>query len=297
MQKLVECVPNFSEGRRISVINKIAKSAKKISGVKVLDTEWDKSHNRSLVTIIGSPEQVLKAAFEMIKTGTKLIDMRKHKGEHPRIGATDVVPFVPVSGVTLRQCVVLSNKLAKKVASELKIPVYLYEAAAKRKDRINLADVRKGEYEGLKEEIGRNPARKPDYGPAKMHPTAGAIVIGARKYLIAYNVNLDTRNIEIAKKIAGKVREKDGGLPGVKALGFKVGGYAQVSMNLVDFEKTNFDEAYREVEKWAKKFKVKVKSSEIYGMIPLEALARSVKTTFKANLFNSDQVLEKRLYE
>ncbi|MBI2066063.1 glutamate formimidoyltransferase, partial [Candidatus Woesebacteria bacterium] len=229
MQKLIECVPNFSEGRRISVINKIAASAKKVKGVRLLDIEWDKSHNRSLVTIVGAPEPVLKAAYEMIKTATKLIDMRKHKGEHPRIGATDVVPFVPVSGVTLKECVVLANKLAERVAKELKIPVYLYEAAAKRKERVNLADVRRGEYEGLKEEIETNPERKPDYGPAKMHPSAGAMVVGARKYLIAFNVNLNTKNIEIAKKVASRIREKDGGLPGVKALGFAVGGYAQVS--------------------------------------------------------------------
>lgn len=297
MQKLVECVPNFSEGRNLSKIKKIANSAKKIKGVRVLDTEWDKSHNRCLVTIVGAPEPVFKAAFEMIKTATKLIDMRVHKGEHPRIGATDVVPLVPVSRVTLKECVVLSNKLGKKVASQLKIPVYLYEAAAKRPDRANLADVRKGEYEGLKVEIEKNPERKPDYGPSKMHPTAGAIVIGARKYLVAYNVNLDTEDVEIAKKIAGKIREKDGGLPGVKALGFKVGGYAQVSMNLVDFEKTNFDEVYRAIEKEAKKLKVEIKSSEVYGMLPLESLVRAVKTTFKVEEFKSDQILEKRLYE
>ena len=296
MNKLIECVPNFSEGRRISVINKIADSAKKVAGVKVLDVEWDKSHNRSLVTIVGAPSDVLKAAFEMIKTATKLIDMRVHKGEHPRIGATDVVPFIPVSGVTIKECVLLSNKLAKRVAEELKIPVYMYEASAKRKDRVNLADVRKGEYEGLKAEIEKNPQRKPDYGPSFMHPTAGAIVVGARKYLIAYNVNLDTKDVEIAKKIAGKVREKDGGLPCVKALGFKVGGYAQVSMNLTDFEKTNFDEAYRAIEKEAKKLKVKIKSSEIYGMIPQEALTRAAKNSFKIAGLKSDQILEKRLY-
>ena len=297
MQKLVECVPNFSEGRRISVIRAIANSAKKIKGVRVLDIEWDKSHNRSLVTIVGAPDDVLKAVFETVKTATKLIDMRKHKGEHPRIGATDVVPFVPVSGVTLKECVVLANKLAIKIANELKIPVYLYEAAARRKDRINLADVRHGEYEGLKEEIEKNIERRPDYGPAKMHPRAGAMVIGARKYLIAFNVNLDTKDIEVSKKIAAKVREKDGGLPGVKALGFKVGGYAQISMNLIDYEKTNFDEAYRAVEKEAQKFKVGVRNSEVYGMIPLNALVKSVKTTFKARDFTAKQVLEKRLYE
>lgn len=296
MQRLVECVPNFSEGRRISVINKIADSAKKIKGIRVLDVEWDKSHNRSLATILGAPSDVLKASFEMVKTATKLIDMRKHNGEHPRIGATDVVPFIPVSGTTIKECVLLSNKLAKRVAEELKIPVYMYEASAKRKDRINLADVRRGEYEGLKEEIEKNPQRKPDYGPSKMHPTAGAIVIGARKYLVAYNVNLDTKDVEIAKRIAGKIREKDGGLPGVKALGFKVGRFAQVSMNLVDFEKTNFDDAYRAIEKEAKRLKVKIRNSEIYGMIPLEALSRAAKNSFKVEGFKSDQILEKRLY-
>lgn len=297
MQKLVESVPNFSEGTNLTKIKQIANSAKKIKGVKILDVEWNKSHNRSLVTLIGAPDKILRASFEMIKTATKLIDMRKHKGEHPRIGATDVVPFVPVSGVTLAECVVLSNKLAKRVAKELKIPVYLYEAAAKRKNRLNLADIRKGEYEGLKKEIQTNPERKPDYGPSKMHPSAGAIVIGARKYLVAYNVNLDTKNIEIAKKIASRIREKNGGLVAVKALGFKVGGYAQVSMNLVDFEKTNFDEAYRAIEKEAGRFKVGIRSSEIYGMIPLEALVRATMTSFKAKSFKSDQVLEKRLYE
>lgn len=297
MQRLIECVPNFSEGRNLTKIKKIANSAKKIKGVRVLDVEWDRSHNRSLVTIVGAPNEVFRACYEMIKTATKLIDMRKQKGEHPRIGATDVVPFVPVSGVTLKECVVLANKLGKKVANELRIPVYLYEAAAKRADRVNLADVRRGEYEGLKKEIETNPERRPDYGPYKMHPTAGAVVIGARKYLIAFNVNLDTKDIEIAKKIAAKVREKDGGLPGVKALGFAVAGYAQVSMNLVDFEKTNFAEAYWAIEKEAKKFKVEIKSSEVYGMIPLEALVKAIKTTFKAKDFKSEQVLEKRLYE
>ena len=297
MNKIIECVPNFSEGRRISVINKIANSARKIKGVKVLDVEWDKSHNRSLMTIVGEPQKVAQAAYEAIKTATELIDMNKHSGEHPRIGATDVVPFIPISKVTTDECVVLSNELGKKVAKELNIPVYMYEASAKRADRVNLADIRKGEYEGLRDEIEKNPERKPDYGSSKIHPTAGAIVIGARKFLVAYNVNLDTKNIEIAKIIATKIREKGGGLPKVKALGFNVGGYAQISMNLVDFEITNFDEAYRVIEKEAKKHKVKIKSSEIYGMIPLAALVRQVRMTFKAVDFTSNQILEKRIYE
>lgn len=297
MRKIVECVPNFSEGRRQAVIKKIADCARNIKGARVLDVEWDRSHNRSLITLVGEPNVVFKSAFETIKMATKLINMNKHKGEHPRIGATDVVPFVPVAGVTLKECVFLANKLGRKVAKEFKIPVYMYEAAAKRKDRVNLADVRRGEYEGLKKDIETNPARKPDYGPSKLHPTAGAVVIGARKYLVAFNVNLDTRNIGIAEKIASKIREKNGGLPAVKALGFTVGGYAQVSMNLVDFEKTNFDEAYREIEKEAAKFKVRIRSCEIYGMIPLASLVRAVKNTFMLKDFKSQQILEKRLYE
>jgi len=297
MQKLIECVPNFSEGRRVAVIQKIASAARRVRGAKVLDVEWDRSHNRSLITIVGAPEPVFKAVYEAIKTATSLIDMNKHKGEHPRIGATDVVPFVPVSGASIKECVVLSNKLGRKVARDLKIPVYLYEASAIKADRVNLADVRKGEYEGLKNEIETNPHRKPDYGPSKLHPTAGAVVIGARKYLVAFNVNLDTHDIAVAKKIASRIREKNGGLVGVKALGFKVGGYAQISMNLVDYQKTNFDTAFRAIEKEAKKFKVGIKSSEIYGMIPLSSLVKAVATTFKAKDFGEEQVLEKRLYE
>jgi len=297
MQKLIECVPNFSEGRNKKVIDKIFSAAKKVKGVKVFELEFDKSHNRCLFTIVGSPENVLASVFESMRVATKLIDMNSHLGEHPRIGATDVIPFVPISGVSMKECVDLSKKLGKKVARELKIPVYLYEDSATRKDRVNLADVRKGEYEGLKREIKVNPDRKPDYGASSLHPTAGAVVIGARKYLVAYNVNLDTKDISIAKKIAGKIREKDGGLKAVKALGFNVGGYAQVSMNLVDFEKTNFDDTFREIEKWTKKFNVKIKSSEIYGMIPLEAVVRAIRYTFKANSFKSDQILEKKLFE
>lgn len=292
MQKIVECVPNFSEGKDLKVINAIFDAAKSVSGVKVFELEYNASHNRCLFTIVGEPENVMLAAFESIKVATKLIDMNKHVGEHPRIGATDVVPFVPVSGVSMEECVVLSNKLAKKVASELKIPVFLYESSALKPENRNLADVRVGQFEGFKKEM-----KKPDYGPSKIHPTAGAVVIGARKYLIAYNVNLDTKDINVAKEIAKKIREKDGGLIAVKALGFEVDGLAQVSMNLVDFEVTNFDLVYQEIEKKALEVGVKIKNSEIYGMIPMEALVRVVKRTFKADTFKSDQILEKRLYE
>lgn len=292
MDKIIECVPNFSEGRDQKIINAIFDAARKVENVKVFDLESNPDHNRMLFTIIGEPESVLLSVFESIKVATKLIDMNKHTGEHPRIGATDVVPFVPITGVSMEECVELSNKLAKKVADEFKIPVFMYEESAVNPEYKNLADVRVGEFEGFKKEM-----KKPDFGPSQIHPTAGAMVIGARKYLIAFNVNLGTPDVQIAKYIAGKIREKNGGLPGVKALGFEVNGLAQVSMNLVDFEKTNFDEAFREVEKLAKERGVEIKSSEIYGMIPLEALAKAIKTTFRADTFKSDQVLEKKIYE
>jgi len=296
MNKLVECVPNFSEGKDKGKINQIFNAAKKVKSVKVFELEWDKSHNRSLFTIVGAPEGVFKSVYEAIKVATKLIDMENHVGEHPRVGATDVVPFVPIGGVSMKECVALAKKLGSKVGKELKIPVYLYETAATRPDLVNLAKVRRGQYEGLKGEISK-PERKPDFGPSKMHKSAGAMVIGARKYLIAYNVNLDTKDVGVAKKVASKIREKDGGLPAVKAMGFKVDGCAQVSMNLVDYEKTNVDEVYREIEKWAKRYKVGIKNSEIYGMIPLDALVRMAKVTLKAERFKGAQILENRIFE
>lgn len=289
MQKIVECVPNFSEGRNLKIINAVFDAAK-ISGVKVFELEYNKDHNRCLFTIVGNPEAVFDSVFESIKIATKLIDMNKHKGEHPRIGATDVVPFVPVSGVSMEECVKMAQKLGKKVGKELGIPVFLYEEAATRPENRNLADVRKGEYEGLKIKMN-----EPDFGPSKTHPTAGAVVIGARKYLVAYNVNLDTPDVQIAKDIAKKIREKDGGFKAVKALGFMVDGKAQVSMNLVDYEKTNFDEVYRAIEEECKKLKIKVKSSEIYGMLPLNSLIKAIRSTFKAGGFKSEQILETRL--
>ncbi len=292
MQKIVECVPNFSEGRDQKIINAIFDAAKSVKPVRVFELESNNDHNRMLFTIVGEPEDVMNSAFESIKTATKLIDMNKHVGEHPRIGATDVVPFVPVSGVSMEECVELARKLGQKVGEELAIPVFLYEEAATKPENRNLADVRIGEYEGLKEKMN-----KPDFGPDKTHPTAGAIVIGARKYLVAFNVNLDTPDVQFAKDIARNIREKDGGLPAVKALGFEVDGFAQVSMNLVDYEKTNFDKAYFEIEKLANEKGIKIKSSEIYGMIPLESLVAAVKSTFKADTFNSDQILEKKLWE
>lgn len=297
MKKIIECVPNFSEGRNQKIIGAIFLPAKKKAGVRLLDIESDPDHNRCLGTLVGEPGAILEAAEEMIKVATKLIDMEKHSGEHPRIGATDVVPFIPVANVSMRECVELARKLGKKVAEELRLPVYLYEAAATRPSRVRLEDIRKGEYEGLKKEIEINPDRWPDFGPAKMHPTAGAMVIGARKFLIAFNVNLNTKDVQGAKEIAKLVRESSGGFPGVKALGFEIKekGCVQISMNLCDFEKTNMDKVLRKIKKEAEKRGVKILGSEIYGMIPQAALKNINLDELQLINFNNNQILEERL--
>ncbi len=297
MDKIIECVPNFSEGRNQGIIQAIADTARGKEKVRVLDVEWDKDHHRSLVTLVGEPEAVLVAVWEMIKKATELIDMEKHQGEHPRIGATDVVPFIPVANVSMEECVELAKRLGKRVGEELKIPVYLYEAAATRPERVNLANVRQGDYEGLKKEIESNPERKPDFGPSQMHPTAGAMVVGARKFLIAYNINLDTQDVEVAKELAKLIREKDGGFPAVKALGFAIKdkGFVQVSINLCDFEKTNMEVVFRKVKEEAKKRGVKVLGSEIYGMVPQAALEKIDITELQLIDFKEDQILENKL--
>lgn len=296
MRKLIECVPNFSEGRNKQVIKAIFSPVNKIKGVALLDIESDPDHNRCLGTLVGEPESVFRAVWEMIKIATKLIDMEKHHGEHPRIGATDVVPFIPVAEVTMEECVEWARKLGKKVGDSLKIPVYLYEAAATRPQMINLADVRKGEYEGLKSEIETNPERRPDFGPEKMHPSAGAVVIGARKFLIAYNVNLKTKDVTIAKEIARLIRESSGGFPAVKALGFEIKekGYVQISMNLCDFEKTNMDVVFRKIKEESEKYGVKVLGSEIYGLIPAAAVKKINLEELQLIDFKKEQILENR---
>lgn len=298
MKKIIECVPNFSEGRDQKKIKAIV-DAGRVKGVKILDIESDSDHNRMLATIVGGPEAVLESAWQMIVKAVELIDMEKHKGEHPRIGAADVVPFIPVHGVTMNDCVELAKELAERVADKLQIPVYLYEEAAVQADRRNLADVRRGEYEGLKKEIGVNPDRKPDFGPVKMHSTAGATVIGARKFLIAFNVNLATTNVDVAKKIARIVREKDGGFPAVKALGFEIKKRrcVQVSMNLCDYQKTNLDQVYQKIEQEAEKRGVKVLDSEVYGLLPLQALVQSFGRMISDCKFSRKQVLETRIWE
>lgn len=298
MEKIVECIPNFSEGRRKKVVDEIAGAIRKVKEVKLLDVESDADHNRSVITFIGKPEAIAEAAFLATKKASELIDMKSHKGEHPRIGATDVIPFVPISNVTMQECVKLARKVGKRIADELGIPVYLYEAAAKRPECVNLADIRKGEYEGLKKEIRKNPCRRPDYGPARLHPKAGATVVGAREPLVAFNVNLGTSNIEIAKKIAKAVRFSSGGLKFIKAKGFRIRkrGIVQVSMNLTNYRETPISKAYEIVKREAEKFGVPVIGCEVIGLVPLDAIIDAAESYLKLENFNKNQILERSLW-
>jgi glutamate formiminotransferase/formiminotetrahydrofolate cyclodeaminase len=297
MAKIVECVPNFSEGRRPEVIEAILAEIKSVPGVLLLDREMDADHNRAVVTFVGGPEEVKMAAFKAIAKATELIDMEKHQGEHPRMGATDVVPFIPISDVTQRDCVVLAEQLGKEVGEKLQIPVYLYEAAATRPERENLADVRRGEYEGIKAEIETNSDRKPDFGPAKMHPTAGAVVIGARMPLIAFNVYLGTPYVGIAKKIASAIRFSGGGLRYCKALGFEIKerNQAQISMNLVNYKKTTIFRVFEMIRAEAQRYGVPITSSEIVGLTPQDALLDVAEYYLRLENFKKEQVLENKL--
>lgn len=292
-QQLVECVPNFSEGRRPEVIRAIV-DALRVPGVAVLDVESDTDHNRSVVTLVGEPAAMLDAAFAGIARAAELIDLDQHQGAHPRLGATDVVPFVPLRRVSLAECVELARQLGQRVGSELQIPVYLYEAAATRPDRVNLADVRRGEYELLKTEIGTNLARTPDFGPDQLS-RAGATVIGARAFLIAFNAYLNTANVEVAKKIAKAVRHSSGGLRYVKALGLLVDGRAQVSMNLTDFTQTPIHRVVEMVRREASRYGCTIERTELVGMIPQQALLDVAQWYLQLDDFTPDMVLENRL--
>jgi len=299
MTKWIECVPNFSEGRRKEVVDEIVSAILEVPGVRLLDMEMDPDHNRSVVTFVSPTERAVEAAFRGIKKAQELIDLNKHEGEHPRIGATDVGPFVPLPGTSMEDCIKLAEKLGKRVWEELRIPVYLYGEAARIPERQDLAYIRKGEFEGLREAIKEDPSRIPDFGERELHPTAGATAIGARKFLIAYNVNLNTEDIKIAKKIAKRVRAKGGGLAFVKALGFelKERKMTQVSMNLVDYEKTPIFAAYELVKMWAQRFGVSVVGSEIVGLVPEKALYDVADFYLRLEGFQPDQTIEARLRE
>jgi glutamate formiminotransferase/formiminotetrahydrofolate cyclodeaminase len=294
MPALVECIPNFSEARRPEVVEKIAGSIASVNGARLLDRSSDLDHNRTVLTFAGPPAAVEEAAFLAIKTASELIDLNRHTGQHPRIGATDVVPFVPISGTTMEECVAMAKRLGKRVGRELQIPVYLYEAAATRPDRMNLENIRKGQYEGLKTEIGTDPNRKPDFGPAELG-TAGATVIGARNPLIAFNVYLTTAEVDIAKKIAKAIRQSSGGLRFVKALGLSVDGRAQVSMNLTNFRETPIGRVVEMIRREAQRFGVGIHHSELVGLIPQEALVEAAVWYTQLDQFSPDQILESRI--
>src|SRR5208282_1759812 len=274
MSTLVECVPNFSEGRDKSKVDAIV-AAMKVDGVYVLDQEMDADHNRCVITLVGEREAMQEAAIRGAGKASELIDLCVHKGAHPRMGATDVVPFIPIEGVTIEDCVAMARHVGAEIWKRYQIPVYLYEAAATTPERQNLENIRRGQFEGIRAEIATNPARKPDFGESRVHPTAGATVVGARKFLIAYNVFLNTPDVEIAKKIAKAVRFSGGGMRFVKGAGFLVRGLAQVSMNLTDFEQTPVHRVFEFVRREAARYGVIPVSSEIVGLIPKKALEQA----------------------
>jgi glutamate formiminotransferase/formiminotetrahydrofolate cyclodeaminase len=291
---LVECVPNFSEGRNPAKVDAIVE-AMKIPGVYLLDREMDADHNRCVVTLVGEREAIQEAAIRGVGKAAELIDLTQHQGAHPRMGAADVVPFIPIYGVTIEDCVAMSKHVGAEIAKRFQIPVYLYEAAAATPERQNLENIRRGQFEGIRAEIATNPARKPDFGQPRVHPTAGATVVGAREFLIAYNVFLNTSDVDIAKKIAKAVRYSSGGLRFVKGAGFLVRGMAQVSMNLTDFEQTPIHRVFEFVKREAARYGVIPVSSEIVGLIPKLALEHAAEWFLQIENFDSSLILENRL--
>ena len=298
MAKLLESVPNYSVGRDKEVIETIVAPFRKHEDVKLLDYSADPDHNRLVVTNVGSPEGLYESTLETIGSAIEKIDMTTHSGEHPRMGAVDVIPFTPVKNVTMSEAVDLAKKLAKTAAEDFDLPIYLYEEAATVPERKNLAEIRKGEFEGFSDKIGREDW-KPDFGPAKVHPTAGVTAIGARKSLVAFNVNLATDEVSIAKEIARKVRHSSGGLRFCKAMGvdLEVERTVQVSMNMTDFEGTSLQQAFELIRIEAERYGVNIKESEIVGLVPAEALLDVAKHYLQLNDFSSDQVIENRLLE
>jgi glutamate formiminotransferase/formiminotetrahydrofolate cyclodeaminase len=294
MSTLVECVPNFSEGRDKAKVDAIV-DAMKMDGVYLLDREMDSDHNRCVITLVGEREPIQEAAIRGVGKASELIDLTKHKGAHPRMGAADVVPFIPIDGVTIEDCVAMARNVGEQIWTRYQIPVYLYEAAATSPERQNLENIRRGQFEGIRADITTNPVRKPDFGEARVHPTAGATVVGARKFLVAYNVFLNTADVEIAKKIAKAVRFSSGGMRFVKGAGFLVRGLAQVSMNLTDFEQTPVHRVFEVVKREAARYGVVPVSSEIVGLIPKKALEAAAEWFLQVENFDSSLILENRL--
>jgi glutamate formiminotransferase len=293
---IVEAVPNFSEGRRADVCDALA-AAVRDAGAKLLDLQRDADHNRSVLTFVGPPEKVSSSAFAAAAKAIELIDLNRHEGQHPRMGALDVLPFVPLQGTTMGDCVELARTVGRRLGDELGLPVYLYEAAATRPERRNLADIRKPQFEGLRDLIGKDASWQPDFGPHRLHPTGGCAAVGARMPLIAYNVDLDGADAGIAKKISRRIRERDGGLPAIKALGLWLAdrNCAQVSMNVCDYTRSGLLEVFRAVEAEAARLGVRVRASEIVGLVPRAALPDDPERTLKLAGFHPRQVLESHL--
>ncbi len=297
MSELVECVPNFSEGRNKSVVQQIVAEISRDRAIRLLDHEMNADHNRSVVTFVGEADAVLEAALRGVRKATELIDMRRHRGEHPRMGATDVLPFVPVGGTSLERCVELARRAGERMGSEIGIPVFLYEAAATRPSRQNLAEVRRGEFEGLARDIVTDPERQPDFGPRALHPTAGATAVGARLPLLAFNVNLGTPDVEVARRIAKAIRFQTGGLRYVKALGFALSerGIVQVSMNLVNTWGTPVHRVFALIRDEAERYGVPIVGSEVVGLVCQDALVDAAEHHLRLENFSRDQILENRL--
>jgi glutamate formiminotransferase/formiminotetrahydrofolate cyclodeaminase len=297
MKRLIECVPNFSEGRDPAKVDALVNVMSGVAGVYVLDREMDADHNRCVITLAGDPDAVAEAAIRGTGKAMELIDMNEHRGAHPRVGATDVIPFIPIEGVTLEDCVALARRVGNEVWKRYRIPIFFYEAAATRPDRVNLENVRKGQFEGLREELKKNHDRQPDIGEPKLHPTAGVTVVGARKFLIAYNVNLNTPDVGIANKIAKAIRFSSGGLRYVKSMGveLKARNLAQVSINLTDFEQTPMQRVYEMVKREAERYGVMPVGSEIVGLVPKKAIEMAADYFLQLENFSPSQVFENKL--
>src|SRR5258708_4183786 len=296
-KRLIECVPNFSEGRDAAKVDAIVAAMSKVSGVYVLDREMDADHHRSVIPLAGEPDAVAEAALRGVGKAMELIDLTKHTGAHPRVGATDVLPFIPIDGVTIEDCVALARRVGNEIWKRHRIPVFFYEAAATRPDRVNLENIRRGQFEGLREELRKNLERQPDVGEPKVHPTAGVTVVGARKFLIAYNVNLNTSDVGIANKIAKAIRFSSGGLRYVKSMGveLKARNLAQVSINLTDFEQTPMHRVYAMVKREAERYGCAIVGSEIVGLIPRKAIELTTEFYLQLENFSPALVMENRL--
>ena len=294
---MIECVPNFSEGRETAKIDALVAAIGSVAGTAVLHRTSDSDHNRSVVTFAGKAEDVLEAAVRATALAAQLIDLTIHHGVHPRLGALDVLPFVPLGGATLDDCIDLAHRAGKRIWDEIGVPVYFYEAAALRPDRVQLEKVRQGQFEGLREGALLDESKKPDLGGPGLHPTAGAVIVGARKILIAYNINLKSEDLELAQKIARQIRTSSGGLPGVKALGLPLEsrGLVQISMNLTDFEQTPPHRVFQEVSRLATALGVEVAESELIGLMPRKAVELAFAHHLKLNDFHAQRVIENRI--